>query len=154
MLLANVRTPKERLGDLRAQQSANLVGSKRLVEMIGRFGRDAVLGGMEQLQDYSKRLMVKEIEKMLEKTVRAIDYLDNDGFDTKNIPIRVKITAHSGQLEFDFTGSSSHVKGPLNADFSITLSAMYYVDRCITHPTNPSNDEFYQPAPLHHPALI
>src|SRR5260370_28290814 len=115
MLLANVRTPKERLGDLRAQQSANLVGSKRLIEMIGKFGRDAVLGGMEQLQDYSKRLMGKEIEKMPEKTVRAIDYLDNDGFDTKNIPIQVKITAHGGQLDVDFTGSASPDNGPLKA---------------------------------------
>ena len=145
MLLANVRTPKERLGDLRAQQSANLVGSKRLVEMIGKFGRDAVLGGMEQLQDYSKRLMMKKIEKMPEKTVRAIDYLDNDGFDTKNIPIRVKITAHSGQLEFDFTGSSSQVKGPLNAVYSITLSAVYYVVRCVTDYTIPANQGCFEP---------
>ena len=145
ILLANVRTPKERLGDLRAQQSANLVGSKRLVEMIGKFGRDAVLGGMEQLQDYSKRLMVKQIEKMPEKTVRAIDYLDNDGFDTKNIPIRVKITAHGGQLEFDFTGSSSQVKGPLNAVHSITLSAVYYVVRCVTDPTIPANEGCFEP---------
>ncbi len=144
MLLANVRTPKERLGDLRAQQSANLVGSKRLVEMIGKFGRDAVLGGMEQLQDYSKRLMVKEIEKMPEKTVRAIDYLDNDGFDTINIPIRVKITAHSGQLEFDFTGSSSQVKGPLNAVYSITLSAVYYVVRCVTDASIPANEGCFE----------
>src|SRR5215467_6842441 len=111
MLLANVRTPKERLGDLRAQHSANLVGSKRLVELISKFGRDTVLNGMDQLREYSKRLMKKEIEKMPEKSVRAIDYLDDDGFDTKNIPIRVKITAHNGQLEFDFTGSSQQVKG-------------------------------------------
>ena len=145
ILLANIRTPKERLGDLRAQQSANLVGSKRLVEMIGKFGRDAVLGGMEQLQDYSKHLMVKEIEKMPEKTVRAIDYFDNDGFDTKNIPIRVKITAHNGQLEFDFTGSSSQVKGPLNAVYSITLSAVYYVVRCVTDPTIPANEGCFEP---------
>ncbi len=145
ILLANVRTPKERLGDLRAQQSANLVGSKRLVEMIGKFGRDAVLVGMEQLQDYSKHLMVKEIENMPEKTVRAIDYLDNDGFDAKNIPIRVKITTHSGQLEFDFTGSSSQVKGPLNAVYSITLSAVYYVVRCVTDPTIPANEGCFEP---------
>src|SRR5213593_3781114 len=145
ILLANVRTPKERLGDLRAQQLANLVGSKRLIEMIVNFGRDAVLGGMEQLQDYSKRLMVKEIEKMPEKTVRAIDYLDNDGVDTKNIPIRVKITTHSGQLEFDFTGSSSQVKGPLNAVYSITLSAVYYVVRCVTDPTIPANEGCFEP---------
>ncbi len=77
--------------------------------------------------------------------MRAIDYLDNDGFDTKNIPIRVKITAHSGKLEFDFTGSSSQVKGPLNAVYSITLSAVYYVVRCVTDPTIPANEGCFEP---------
>jgi N-methylhydantoinase B len=145
LILANVRTPKERLGDLRAQQSANNVGSKRLVEMVRKFGRATVLRGMEQLQSYSKRLMIKEIEKMPEKSVRAIDYLDDDGFDTKNIPIRVKITARRGRLVFDFTGSSSQVKGPLNAVYSITLSAVYYVIRCVTDPKIPANEGCFEP---------
>src|SRR5215467_11338780 len=93
MILANVRTPRERLGDLRAQQSANLVGSKRLLEMIRKLGRAAVLAGMEQLQSYSRRLMLKEIERIPERTVSAIDYLDDDGFGTIDIPLRVRITA-------------------------------------------------------------
>ncbi len=145
MILANVRTPNERLGDLRAQRSANMVGSKRLVEMVRKFGRATVLGGMKQLQSYSRRLMVGEIEKIPEKSVRAVDYLDDDGFGTRNIPIRVRVTVQNSQMEFDFTGSSRQVKGPLNAVYSITLSAVYYVVRCITDPKIPANEGCFEP---------
>jgi N-methylhydantoinase B len=145
MVLANVRTPKERLGDLRAQQSANLVGSRRLVEMTEKLGTTTVLGGMEQLQSYSRRLMTNAIEKIPDRSVRAVDYLDDDGFETRNIPIRVRITAHRGRLEFDFTGSSPQVKGPLNAVYSITLSAVYYVVRCVTDPGIPANEGCFEP---------
>jgi N-methylhydantoinase B len=39
IILANVRTPEERLGDLRAQLAANQRGVLRLIELITRYGR-------------------------------------------------------------------------------------------------------------------
>ena len=38
MILANVRTPEERNGDLKAQIGANQRGVNRLVELIHRYG--------------------------------------------------------------------------------------------------------------------
>jgi N-methylhydantoinase B len=145
LILANVRTPKERLGDLRAQQSANTVGAKRVTELVRKFGKKTILGGMEQLQSYSKRLMLQEITKLPKKSAVAVDYLDDDGFETTNIPVKVRVTVQKNGIEFDFTGSASQVKGPLNAVYSITLSAVYYVVRCITDPTIPPNEGCFEP---------
>ena len=152
VILANVRTPKERLGDLRAQQSANTVGAKRIIELARKFGLRTVLTGMQQLQSYSRQLMLREIGRLPKKSARAVDYLDDDGFEAKQIPIRVHVTVKDRGIEFDFTGSASQVKGPLNAVYSITLSAVYYVVRCVTDPRIPPNEGCFQPVKVTAPA--
>ena len=144
-ILSNVRTPKERLGDLRAQQSANKVGTKRFAELARKMGIRTVLTGIGQLMDYSSRLMIGEIRKIPSGTSRAVDYLDNDGFDATNIPIKVKLTIGNGRIVFDFSGSSKQVKGPVNAVYSITLSAVYYVVRCVTDPNIAPNEGCFRP---------
>ena len=145
LILSNVRTPKERLGDLRAQEAANNIGTKRFAELARKLGVKTVLSGTRQLMDYSARLMRKEIGKIPKGSARAVDYLDNDGFDAKNISIKVKLTVGDGGVVFDFTGSSRQVKGPVNAVYSITLSAVYYVVRCVTDPNIPPNDGCFRP---------
>jgi len=144
-ILSNVRTPKERMGDLKAQQSANTVGEKRFLEIVRRFGLKTLLVGMRELQDYSRRLMEREIGRLPQKSNSAVDYLDDDGFDTRHIPIRVRMRVNNHRVEFDFTGSAPQVKGPLNAVYSVTQSAVYYVVRCITDPTIPPNSGCFQP---------
>ncbi len=145
LILSNVRTPKERLGDIRAQEAANNIGKERFAELARKLGVKTVLTGTRQLMDYSARLMRKEIGKIPKGSARAVDYLDDDGFDAKNIPIKVKLTIGDGRAVFDFIGSSQQVKGPVNAVYSITLSAVYYVVRCVTDPNIPPNDGCFRP---------
>src|SRR2546427_2512243 len=79
-VLTNVRTPDERLGDLRAQRAANLVGVKRLIEQLKKSSVSTVESGMNQLIDYSEELMVKKIRELPRKSSSAVDFLDDDGF--------------------------------------------------------------------------
>jgi N-methylhydantoinase B len=56
LILANVRTPQERAGDLWAQIAANQRGAERLVEMVGRYGEDEVSEYMGHLLEYTERM--------------------------------------------------------------------------------------------------
>src|SRR5262249_13848915 len=53
MILANVRTPEEREGDLRAQLMANARGERRLREITAKYRRKSRAENMPRLQDYS-----------------------------------------------------------------------------------------------------
>src|SRR6266581_1406155 len=106
-VLSNVRTPDERLGDLRAQRAANLVGAKRLGELLKRSSVSTVETEMVQLIDYSEELMIKKIRELPRESSSAIDYLDDDGFSTTDIPIRVKVTIGRQSILFDFSGSAT-----------------------------------------------
>ena len=144
-VLTNVRTPDERLGDLRAQRAANLVGVKRLIEQLKKSSVSTVESGMNQLIDYSEELMVKKIRELPRKSSSAVDFLDDDGFGTRDIPVKVKITVGREFIAFDFSGSAKQVQGPLNAVYSVTLSAVYYVVRCVTDPSIPANAGCFKP---------
>jgi N-methylhydantoinase B len=151
-VLSNVRTPDDRLGDLRAQRAANLVGAKRLVELLKKSTVSTVESGMNQLINYSEDLMIKRIRELPRKSSSALDYLDDDGFGTTDIPIKVKVTIGRESIAFDFSGSSKQVPGPLNAVYSVTLSAVYYVVRCVTDPSIPANAGCFKPIQVKAPS--
>jgi N-methylhydantoinase B len=151
-VLSNVRTPDERLGDLRAQRAANLVGAKRLTELVKKSSVSNIESGMDQLIDYSEELMIKRIGELPRKSASAVDYLDDDGFGTTDIPVRVKVTVGRKSIAFDFSGSSKQVQGPLNAVYSVTLSAVYYVVRCVTDPSIPANAGCFKPIQVKAPS--
>jgi N-methylhydantoinase B len=144
-VLSNVRTPEERHGDLRAQRAANLVAARRFEDLVRKSNVSSIEKGMDQLIDYSEKLMLKKIHDLPRKSSSAVDYLDDDGLGTIDIPIKVKVAVNSRSIMFDFTGSSSQVPGPLNAVFSVALSAVYYVVRCVTDPTIPANAGCFKP---------
>ena len=76
ILLANVRGPAERLGDLRAQTSAHRLAERRLEELCARHGRELVLRAMDELHAYSERLVRVALERIPDGRYEAADVLE------------------------------------------------------------------------------
>jgi N-methylhydantoinase B len=133
LLLANVRTPEEREGDLAAQIGACRVGERRIKEVVEKYGLQKVNDLTDELIAYSERLMRAELRKMPAGTFAAEDYLDGDGVVDEPIKIAVAITFDpaEGSATFDFAGSAPQVRGSVNAVYPITYSACFYVLRCL-----------------------
>jgi N-methylhydantoinase B len=151
ILLSNVRTPEIRLGDLRAQMAANLLGKKRVLELVDRYGVETLHGAMEEIMNYSERRMRIEISKMPEGSFSAEDYLENTGTSNKKVRIKVTVTIKKNQLIIDYTGTDRQVNGPVNAVLGVTLSGVHYVLRCLTDSSIPMNDGCYRPVEIHVP---
>jgi N-methylhydantoinase B len=131
LLLANVRTPRERAGDLDAQLAALHAGAQRLLEIAARRGDAATLGAMQALIRYADRLVEAGLERVPDGRYVAEDALEDDGFGNGPIPIRVALTISGATATVDFTGSSPQVPGGVNAVAAITDSAVRYVVRCV-----------------------
>ena len=145
ILLSNIRTPEIRLGDLRAQMAANLLGKRRLLELADRYSVETLHEAMEKIMNYSEQRMRIEIDKMPKGSYSAEDYLENTGTSNRKVKIKVTITIKKNQLLIDYTGTDKQVNGPVNAVLGVTLSGVYYVLRCLTDPTIPMNDGCYRP---------
>jgi N-methylhydantoinase B len=131
MILANVRTPEEREGDLRAQLMANARGERRLRDISAKYGLAAVGANMRQLQDYTERMMRAAIRRLPDGVFRFEDFLDNDGLSSEPVRIAVAISIRGDRAEVDFTGSSAQAAGSVNANYAIAVSATAYAFRCL-----------------------
>ena len=131
LLLSNVRTPREREGDLMAQVAACRLGARRLREIRHRYGARKMQFYLTALHAYSARLMRQALKAIPEGLYRAEDFLDDDGTGSGPIPIRVAIGIQSGRATVDFAGSSPACRGGVNAVLAITQSAVFYVFRCL-----------------------
>ena len=131
MLLANVRTPVERAGDLDAQLAALHTGSTRLLEIARRRGSGRTLAAMDELIAYADRLVRAGLERMPDGTYVGEDVIEDDGFGSGPLPVKVALELSGGRLVVDFEGTSGQVEGGVNAVAAITSSAVRYVVRCV-----------------------
>jgi N-methylhydantoinase B len=131
MLLANVRTPAERAGDLDAQLAALHTGETRLLEISDRKGTQEVLDAMQALIDYADRLVEAGIEMIPDGSYSAEDVMDDDGFDSGPVPILLRMEVRGNRMVLDFDGTAQQTRGGINAVAAITASATRYVIRCM-----------------------
>jgi N-methylhydantoinase B/oxoprolinase/acetone carboxylase alpha subunit len=131
VILANVRTPQEREGDLAAQIAANRVGESRLLRMVQRYGLTTVERYAAATQDYAERVLRHTLATVPDGRYEFADALDNDGFSNDRVNIRCAITIQGDSATVDFTGSDVQTSGGVNANLAITLSATLYCFRCL-----------------------
>ena len=131
LILANVRTPREREGDLTAQIAACRLGERRLRELAEKYGARATRFYLDALQSYSARLMRQTLRQIPNGVYRAEDFLDDDGYSDDPLPLRVAITVRGERARVDFAGTAPACRGGMNAVMAITQSAVFYVFRCL-----------------------
>ncbi len=148
MILANVRTPRERKGDLAAQIAANNTGIRRVLELIDRYGAETLEGYCDALIGYCERRMRAEIVKIPDGTYTGEDFMDDDGSTDEPIRLKLQIQKRGGEIVFDFTGTDAQRPGPCNATYYQTMSLVMYTLRCITDPDIPQNEGCYRPLRL------
>lgn len=152
LLLANVRGREEREGDFAAQLGALKVGSERLLEMVARYGFAEADEYAGHLVDYAARRVRRRLETLPDGVYKAEDFLDDDGESDEPVRIAVKIEIRGDCARVDFTGSAPQVRGPINAVEAITVSAVYYVFRCLIPGDVPASAGILEPIEVIAPA--
>lgn len=150
-ILANVRTPKERKGDLLAQIASNHKGIKRLQEVVEKYGLKKIIRYTHLLQDYTENVIRAAVEEIPDGTYSFEDFLDDDGFNQKPIKIGVEITIKGQEALIDFAPSDPQVEGGVNANYAVTYSAVLYVFRSLIEEDIPFNTGIMRPLTLHVP---
>jgi N-methylhydantoinase B len=140
VLLANVRTPEMRRGDLAAQLAACERGAERVRELVERRGRSFVAEAVTDLLDYAERRTRAALEHRVKPgRYQAEDFLEGDGVRDEDVRIRVAVEVRDGGLVADFSGSDQAVQGNVNCPISVTRSAVLFVVRCLVGEDVPTN---------------
>jgi N-methylhydantoinase B len=130
-ILANVRTPREREADLRAQIAANLEGARRLEAIERRVGKQRVARWGAAQRAYGRRMVASFLAEIPDGIYRATEFLEEEGPIRRLVRLRVRVHARRGRIRVDFTGTDPQTRGNLNAVEAITRSAVFFVFRCL-----------------------
>jgi N-methylhydantoinase B len=133
------RMPHIVLGDLRAQVAANLLGDKRLTELVSKSDVDSFFDSCEAVLDQTHKLALAGYAKMPRGTWIGEDYLE---LDEELIPVRASVNLTGEGIAVDFEGTASQVNAPLNAVFGVTASAVTFAVKTIMPEDLPINDGF------------
>lgn len=140
LLLANSRTPQERVGDLAAQEGANVVGVERLAALAG--------APFAEVVDYGERRMRAALAALPDGTWRASDVLDSTGAaPDQQAPahVRLRVTVAGDAVTFDFSGTDAQSRGNVNAVEAVTVSAVAFALRSAVDPSIPANGGAMRP---------
>jgi len=145
--LANeMRAPRQRLADLRAQAAANRIGEQRLAELAERHGATTLREGMAEILAYSERRTRAALAALPDGTYSAEDALEADlGGQLRDVTLRVAATIAGETLRLDFGGSDEQVDGNLNCPLSVTKSAAFFAVRVLTDPEAPPSAGAHRP---------
>ncbi|MBM3311362.1 MAG: hydantoinase B/oxoprolinase family protein, partial [Candidatus Aminicenantes bacterium] len=145
MILANVRTPEERRGDLLAQIAACEKGRARIGEAVEKFGLHRVDRYASLIQDYTEAFLRQTIRGIPDGDYAAADFLDDDGIGDEPIKIAAEVRIRGSRAVVDFSRSSPQVRGGVNANFAVTASAVLYVFRSLIDEDIPFNTGLLRP---------
>ena len=152
LILAQIRSKHETAGDFRAQVAANNTGVRRLSALIDQLGSETLSFYMSELITYTERRTISEVAKLPKGVFTAEGHVDNDGFTDKSVRLVAKVVIDDNGVLFDFSGSDTQRRAPVNSTYAMTFSACAYILKCLIDQDVPVNEGFYRSVHLIAPA--
>jgi N-methylhydantoinase B len=131
IISSNIRVADQRIGDIKAQAAALMVGQDRLNEILDRYGDDTVLDAIAELRHRASEQMRANIALIADGIYRSTAFVDSDGVVDAPLTIALAVEKKGDVLIFDFAGSSPPCAGPMNSVLATTLSSVYLATRHI-----------------------
>lgn len=144
IIQSNIRVAEQRIGDIKAQAAALLVGEARLREMLAKHGAATLHAAIAAIRDRAAARMRAEIARIPEGTYRSEAFVDSDGVVNEPLRIALTVTRSGDELVFDLSGSSPPCQGPMNSVWATTCSAVYLAMKHI-FPDVPINAGTFEP---------
>jgi N-methylhydantoinase B len=151
LLLANVRTPAIRRGDLRAQIAANNIAEERIAELIERRDKETVLAAFDEVISYAEKRTREAVRELPDGEYSAEDVMEGDGIVDEDIQIKATVTVEEGSMTIDFSGTAEAVRGNVNCPLPVTRSACYFALRVLLPKDILANAGTYAPLEIKAP---
>ncbi|MET7242762.1 hydantoinase B/oxoprolinase family protein [Methylobacterium sp. EM32] len=150
IIASNIRVADQRIGDIKAQAAALMVGESRLADLLQKYGRDTLDAAIKEIRARSAERMRAEIRRIPDGTYTSEAFVDSDGVVNEPLRISLTMTKAGDGLTFDFSGSSPPCRGPMNSVVATTYSSVYLAVKHV-FPDVPINAGTFEPLTIHRP---
>lgn len=122
-----------------------LLGERLMTESISRYGAEAWLGAIQYSCDVTAESMHDAISALPDGVYEGDDLVDADGIDqTREYLVKVKITKHGSNMEFDFSGTSMQARTSINCGMFDTKTAVGVALKILLDPKSAFNSGVYR----------
>jgi N-methylhydantoinase B len=142
VLLANVRLPRQTMGDLEAQVVANQVCARGVAEFLADAGLPDLQGLSSALSARADAAMRAAIRALPDGAWRSV--LEADGFDDAVTRICCEVTIRGDAMHIDYAGTSRQVDRGINCVMNYTHAYSVYPIKCSLDPFTPRNEGSYK----------
>lgn len=142
VIRANVRTPRETIGDLYAQMAANDVGSRSLLRCLDDLGLEDLEEVGAEIRNRSEAAMRAAIAKLPDGRYEATGY--SDGFGER-ITLQLAAIIDGDEITLDFAGSSPQSTHGINVVLNYTHAYASFALKAAVAPGVPHNDGSFTP---------
>ncbi|MFO0986372.1 MAG: hydantoinase B/oxoprolinase family protein [Alphaproteobacteria bacterium] len=144
LILSNTRTKDDISGDLNAMVGGCVVGERRLLALVDKYGAETVGRCVDYVLDYSESRLRAEIAKWPDGVYRGRSVLDHDYAGGGEVPVEATVTVAGSDLTIDLTGSHPQVAGFVNSVATNTISNIYSSLVALA-PDIPVNSGYFRP---------
>lgn len=140
MLAANTRIPRDFLGDLRAMIGAARLGAKRLEALLAHYGAEPLDAAVAAVLDLAERHTRGIVAAWPDGEWTGEAFLDDDGFDRRDVAIRATCTKRGDTLRVDLSASDPQTTGFVNSSYANMRSAVAMAFAFLLDPEVSKND--------------
>ena len=145
LIFANIRF-KIVEEDLRAEIGSCVVGERRMVQFLEKYGLETFESHKAALFDATRKMMEAEIATVPNGVYRGESVVYYDGKNLgKHYPIRVEITVEDNRIKFDYTGTAAQTNAFVNGTYTSSASATVLTFLQMVNPDIPHNEGMVQP---------
>ena len=136
LIRGNVREPDQLIGDIYALVTCNLVGDRRLSDMMTEFSLTDLAGISEFILTNSRQATLECINALTPGSAEGAMRID--GYD-QPIDLKVRLTIEKDRILSDWAGTSGIDKKGINVPLVYTKAYACYALKCAIAPEIPNN---------------
>ena len=139
ILTANSRMPDFFSGDLWAGVAALRLGEKRVLDLVGRYGRGAFLNAMEEYLEYGHKVTLSGLARLPHREYHLEEELDDGRI------YRIRLETDADRFLVDLCDCPDQDPGPHNLSRDGAVIAAQMVMKSVTAPTSVCNGGSFRP---------
>ncbi len=145
LIFANVRFEIVQ-HDMRAQIGSCVIGERRMLHLLKKYGRECFDLHKKGLFDATQRMMEAEISKIPCGSYEGESTIYYDGKNRdRQYRIRVRITVRDGEIEFDYSDTDGQSNAFVNGTYTSSASAAVLTFLQMVNPDIPHNEGMVRP---------
>jgi N-methylhydantoinase B len=151
LLFANMRVPTERRGDFNTMIGASRKAIEHVRRLVRRFGRTALLTGIDSLLRNAELVMREKIRACTPGVYCSEGYVENNGHTDTPLAARLRLTVQDGAVDVDFWDASPQTAGPTNVGPAMAINSAGTILKAFLDPDSPMNHGSFRPITVHAP---